>query len=63
MGGGSGIDRNGAQRNEDYVARGSRNKKIIINFKILTVYDKCASPFAHCSLLIVNFSKSKIAIQ
>jgi hypothetical protein len=39
MGGGSGIDRNGAQRNEDYVARGSRNKKIIINFKNLTVYN------------------------
>jgi hypothetical protein len=28
-----------AQRNEDYGARGSRDKKFIINFKILTVYD------------------------
>jgi hypothetical protein len=28
MGGGSGIDRNGAQWNEDYEARGSRDEKV-----------------------------------
>jgi hypothetical protein len=32
--GGSGVDRNGAQRNEDYGARGSIVKKAILEHRI-----------------------------